>query len=84
MKNCTVTDTFVAVLLDSAEMPDPRSAEAMVRRLLEDTHLRRWSGMHIEIFPAHASALLLARPENTLRISIAGYALPYLQEYFTE
>ena len=84
MKICTVSDSFVALILDGDIQIDSASAEAMVRHELERMHKLQWLSMQIDCFAAGDNVMLLARPGDISRVYIAPYALPWLKDYFTE
>ena len=83
MEICTVSSRCVAIVLDGNMNFDHRSAERLVRRLLEHRKLV-WKAMYIDVFTYDDRTLLLARPEEITKVYIAPYALPWLADYFTE
>jgi len=66
-----ISDEAVAVLLQSDEASDPKSAGELVQRLLKEAGLAPWEDMEIELFPGADGTLLMARRANLV---CEGYA----------
>ena len=58
--------------------PDKRAAASLVRRALEESGLRPWPRMELELFSGEGGVLILARPAPEFSVSLADYALPFL------
>ena len=50
----------------------------LVRRALEESGLRPWPRMELELFSGEGGVLILARPAPEFSVSLADYALPFL------
>lgn len=84
MDFCSANDSFVALILDESIHLDPQIAETLVRRELKNRKIKEWVNMYIDVFTAGGLCLLLARPNNITKISLAPYVIPWLMDYFTE
>lgn len=84
MLKSTVNNSYVVLYLDSSEVINENTAEALVREMLASRHLAQWDKMYIDLFSSPRSTLLLARPERNIKVRLAEYALPFFGEYFTE
>lgn len=77
-----ITDALVALYLSGEEPIDPDSARALVREARRSGGLDGWDSMSLSIFSGRGGLLVLAAPENSIHITLADYALPFLEEYF--
>ena len=59
-------------------------AESFVNKTLKMLSLPPWDEMSLEIFAGNGESLYLARPINSLKISVSPLLLSMLEEYFTE
>lgn len=84
MKIYSVSDKCAAFSTESGENAGIREAEKILRKLLDSKHLKQWKQIHFDVFAGNASTLFLAYPEPEIKITVAPYALPFIQEYFTE
>lgn len=73
-----VTDALVAVYLRGDAPPSPEDARDLVRRVRRDGGMDGWDSMRLSIFSGRGCCLVLASPENSVHISLADYALPFL------
>lgn len=61
-----------------------QQAEQAVRHALSVCGYQPWESMSIEIFEGPEISLLIASPIQEPEVRIADYALPFINEYFTE
>ncbi len=59
-------------------------AEQLIRELLNINHIPQWSSICIDIFTGDENALFFAYPLHEIKLTLAPYALPFLEQYFTE
>lgn len=76
----TVSRDCVALLIHKG-VSDPCDAAELVRAALLLRGLEPWPRMELELFPAGARTLILARPADGLSVAVADYALPFLPEF---
>ena len=58
--------------------PAQHAAASPLRRALEESGLRPWPRMELELFSGEGGVLILARPATEFSVSLADYALPFL------
>ena len=83
MENQTVSDNCVALFLRGGSTTTKEQAAFLVKRALLDNSLTPWSRIHIDIFCAGGDALVIAFPDNEPSVSIADYAVEYINRYLT-
>ena len=59
-------------------------AEKLLRKLLDDRNITPWKRIHIDVYGIPGQSLYIAYPEAEMKIRLAEYALPFIEEYFTE
>lgn len=77
-------DSYAVFTLEENNFVEKKAAENLLRRAMCEKHLKQWENIHFEVFCGKHGTLYLAFPENGIKIHIAPYALPFLNEYFTE
>lgn len=79
-----VDENIVVVLLHNEDGIAPSQAKALVRTALSYCGLEPWCTIDIDIFPGRDETLLIAKPGIFYKTSVADYALPFFNRYFTE
>lgn len=79
-----VSGSLVTALIHKDESIDPQSVREDVLRALSLCGYTPWRGMSLELFAGRDGGLLLARAEKEGEISLSGFAMSVLAEYFTE
>lgn len=75
----TISPACVALLVHKA-VGRGEAAAALVRAAQARAGLDPWPSMELDLFPAGDRTLILARPADRIRVSVAEYALPYLPQ----
>ncbi len=84
MKIHTVCSEFIAFSLSGAELMGESEATDFVREQLRESLLPCWHNISVEVFAGSGEALYLAHPLDSMKISIAPFLMPFIEEYFTE
>lgn len=77
-------DKYAAFSLEHGSTAGKTEAERMLRKALEEYNVEPWGRIHIDAYCAGGRSLFIAYPESETKISLAAYALPFLNDYFTE
>ena len=75
---------YVSILIHSSLAPTRKCADKLLRYALRCGGKSPWVKTEIDTIAGKRETLLIARPLPLLSVRIAPYALPFLQEYFTE
>lgn len=78
-----VTDNYVAILVEGDDIIGRNRAAAIVNTALVSHGLMPWQDICIDLFTGKGCSLIVARPGNISDVSVADYALPFLQDYLT-
>ena len=84
MKIHTADKSCIAFSLRNDEHMSKSEAEDFVNSTLKMLSLPAWEEISLEVFAGKNESLYLARPINSLKISISPLLLSMLGEYFTE
>lgn len=76
----TVSGGCVAICLHKSPAPGPEAAASLIRGALKKRGLAAWPRMEIDMFPAGADTLIVARPAAEMIVTVAEYVLPFLHE----
>ena len=79
-----ISHSYVTILIHKGENMTTEQAEQAVRHALSVCGYAPWESMSIEIFEGDEVSLLIASPRREPEVCIADYALPFINEYFTE
>jgi len=79
-----INHSYVTLLIHKGENITTQQAEQAVRHALSVCGYRPWENMSIEIFEGPELSLLIASHRPEPEVHIADYALPFINEYFTE
>ena len=66
------------VVLGLETAPGQDDCVRLVREVLAEAGRDVWEGMELSLFCAGGKSLLIARPGNSLRISVAPWLAPWL------
>ena len=76
----TISREWVAICVHRRPCPSPEDAASLIRGALKNRGMDAWPRMEIDLFPAGADTLIVARPAAEMIITVAEYALPFLYE----
>ena len=64
--------------------PNREEAEKCIKKILNSAGLTPWNNICIDYYGINNKNICFAYPCEYSKISIAPYALPFIEEYFTE
>ena len=74
---------FITIRLHSGVTLSGGAAKTLIGYALRRRGLKCWEEICVDMFTGAGETLVIARPEYTLEIRIADYALPVLSKFFT-
>jgi len=84
MKVHTVCSKYIVFSLSNNEIMGENETMEFVRKQLKEKHIPSWNNISIEVFTGSGEALYFVHPQDYLKISVASFLLPFIDEYFTE
>lgn len=84
MKVQIVCGKYIVITVPVVDVIGADEIKDAVHKILRQHSLPLWERMKVEIYCNGEECLYFIFPEQSEKIYIASYAIPYLDEYFTE
>ena len=84
MKVQIVCEKYIVIKMPGVDMIGADKIKDEVHKILRHHYLPIWENMRAEVYCNGEECLYFIFPESSEKIYLASYAIPYLDEYFTE
>jgi len=74
----------ITILLPGGSRLSSGGTRLLVNYIQHRSKGEKWNSIQADLFPGRDETLLIIRPAQTISVSIAEYAVPFLNNYFMD